>query len=152
MLKEHNLLEGFEVDVLGRESYDYFKKNKKFNSKQTDDYYKWRRILTSFLMYFKELLIFSNKGFYIRGIGYFYFEPYGKTYKRMRFRKIEKNIRYILKFIPDLQTFSNWQIDNFKMVSEDIKICDLSGVEFLKAQKLNDGIYINKRALSRGRK
>jgi len=152
MSKEHNLLKPFEKDVLGRESYEFFKKNKKFNSIQTDDYYKWKRILTSFLMYFKQMLIFSNKGFYIRDVGYFYFEPVGERHVRvMRFKKVKLSTRYKLVFIPDVKSLSKWQPEDFYINTNDIKICDLEAVEFLKSQNLN-GIHLNKRAFSRGRK
>jgi len=152
MSKELNFLKPFEKDILGRESYEYFKKNKRFNSKQTDDYYKWKRILTSFIIYFRDILIFSNKGFYIKGIGYFYFEPIKYSYKKvLKFKKVKDGVIHTLKFIPDLENLSDWQPDNFKIKSEDIKICDLDTLEFLKSQTVN-GIHINRRAHSRGRK
>lgn len=151
MSQEINLLKPFEKDILGRESYEYFKKNKKFNSKQIDDYYKWKRILTSFLLYFKELLIVGSKGVYIRDIGYFYFKPKKTVFKeKMKFKKVKVSTVYELEFIPDYPSFKDWKPE-FEIVSKEEKTFDLEALEFLKAQTLN-GTYINKRALRRGRK
>lgn len=148
--EDFNLLRENELDVLGREFYTYFKENKRFNSKITDDYFKWRKVLASLVNYMGTMTRVGSKGFYIKNIGYFHYEPLSDVLKRTKYIKTKISTKYYLNFTPDKETIRNWYTETIENIKED-KTKDLESLKNIKLQSEN-GIRVNKRSVSRHKK
>lgn len=146
-----NFLENLTEEIVTREAYTYFKENKNFNHKATDDFFKWRIILNG-LLKSAEILNYNSKvGVYMKGVGYFALVPIClKEGKRLSLvRRRPSKIQYLRKFFPDNPSVEGWRLDEIFNTVEHYEV-RLTEAEFYKKQN-TDAKYINKRAYSRGR-
>ena len=144
-------LENIQEDLITREAYTYFKKNKLFNDITTDDFFKWSGVVKGLIKSMEVLNYNSRCGIYLRGVGYFASVPLsvrqGERISLVR-RRPEK-IEYIRKFFPDDPKMEGWLLDEvFK--STEVYNLKLTEVEFYKNQT-RDADYINKRNYRRSR-
>lgn len=144
-------LDSLTEDIINRDAYEYFKKNKKFKHESTDDFFKWQRVIKGLVKYLTILNYKSNSGVYLKDVGYFACVPISKKegIRMSLVRRRPDKIYMIRKFYPDNPKADKWFMDE---VVKDVepKNVKLMEAEFYKNQNRYAN-YINKRANIRGR-
>lgn len=114
-----------EKDVLDRDFYDYYIKNRKKYVKTFCRYAYWRKAIGSILLEIQREMVDNEGGVYISGFGYFaHYMAIDK--KRVRFKKIvdfskvrkKRTYRYFPHFYPD-EDFKFWEMDMNTRLAKD---------------------------------
>ena len=110
---EHKFLFFDEVDAAGRESYEYFKKNKRFTHKDYDEFKKWLQIARGLITDMNVMYGESDGGLYLKDLGYFLYLPKyllrGRRISVIRRRK--DKFRYEQSFIPLCDELLSFRIE-----------------------------------------
>jgi hypothetical protein len=96
-LKEFNTAK----ELIDRDMYDYYRKNRKKVAKEIDQYKLWVKAVNGILCCLKELVRESENGVYIEGFGYIFAEDNIRYRHRISILKKEEKIRHKIRFIPD---------------------------------------------------
>lgn len=130
----HNFLR--EKDVLDRDFYEYYIKNRKKYVKTLCRYAYWKKAMCSIFSEIQREMIDSEGGVYIKNLGYFahYIAIDKKRVRHKKIRNIEyvrrkKTYRYFPHFYPD-DDFSLWTMEG-EIETQKIK----NKINFKKGKK-----------------
>lgn len=144
MQKEHKFLFFKDSNILERNSYEYFKKNKRFTHKDFDEHRKWLAIARGLVMVMNKLYKQSDEGLYLTGIGYFTYLPKYKIKGRRIsvVRRKKDKFYYEESFIPFCNELLSYRIEGVlrtdKVIIPNIANLDFAD-QFEKQHKLLRG-------------
>lgn len=145
-MKELRINEPFE-QLINREAYEYFKKNKRKVSRNLDEWKKWHSIIKGLFFAAECIAKQTNQGIYIKGIGYFafvrLFTKKGKR-KTMLTRGLPRHV-YLRKFYPDSPALKNWMLSEELTTTKKL-LLNFEAVEHFKNQNRGKNIYKRNRS------
>jgi len=110
---DHKFLFFKEIDSLGRESYEYFKKNKRFTHKSYDEFKKWLIIARALVTEMNIMYGESDGGLYLKDLGYFLYLPkyLARGRKISVVRRKKDKFKYEQSFIPLCNELLSFRIE-----------------------------------------
>jgi len=141
---DHKFLFFKETDITERESYEYFKKNKRFTHKPFDEYKKWVKIAKGLMHAMNLLSQEYDAGVYFQELGYLLFLPKYKVKGRRisLLRRKPDRFYYEQSFIPLCDELISFRTEGHyltdKVLIPDLKRLDKAD-EFYKQLKYLKG-------------
>lgn len=109
-----------EYDIKSREVYDFYRKHRKKPCKGIDQYNYFKKSIDEIFAIIARMMVESEGGVYISGLGYFCFVKYPKKCKDRKNKNkyiILKKERYFPYFFPDkrLKSWTMSEAFNFRI-------------------------------------
>lgn len=121
------------VSLESREAYNFYKEKRKRAVKGINEYNLYRKAISGLFTVVKDMMVESQGGVYLEGLGYFCNVAYPTEWKggniksKSLFQKLRKYQYYFPHFVPDVE-FKDWTMsDSFeeklkrKLNSQEIK-------------------------------
>lgn len=152
-LKDKNNFFLREHQLTSRECYEYYKKHRKWNSPTINQYNYFVKALEGFFIIVQKMMIQSEGGVYLRGLGYFACVLTGKKRKTKFVKtkslvvKTKRPYKYVPYFFPE-EDMKKWTMeDTFMPINKDrinaSKINHKLHFDICRAYKVSEA-YANK--------
>jgi len=148
-MQSHKFLFFKDENIVGRNSYAFFKKNKRFTDKKFDEFHKWKIIASGLITMMNALHKKSDGGLYLKDWGYFLYLPKYKVRGRrisLVRRKPDKFL-YENSFIPLCDELLPFRVEGEyrtdKILIPKIETLNFAD-EFEKTHKLLRGYFNHK--------